>query len=149
MVIELNKKGFTSFDKEFLVAVALQLNSYNFVDPANCMAKFLIEAFSFDVGADNDMRVSSPSIKCLLIKRSGSLNTLTSCSIVRSRVELLSADRSRDQMQHSIVPLIPDRGPRPPLFVQDGLKFFLRNVSSGIAGSPIADDDGWRFAHHG
>lgn len=117
MGIELNKNGYTFFDEEFLVAVALQLDSYDFVDAADSVAKFLIEAFSFDVGTDNDMRMSSPSIKCLLIKCSCSLNTLTSCSIVRPRIELLSADRSSDQMQHSIVPLIPDRGPRPSLFI--------------------------------
>lgn len=149
MGIGLNRKGFTFFDEEFLVAVALQLDSYDLVDAADGVAKFLIKGFSFDVGTDNDVRVSSPSIKCLLIQRSGSLNALTSGSIVRPRVKLLSADGSSDQMQHSIIPLISDTGPSPSLFIQNSLEFFLRNVGSGITGSPITDDDGWRFAHHG
>lgn len=148
MEIGLSKKGITFFDEEFLVAVALQLDSNDFVNPANGVAKFLIEAFSFDVGTDNDMRVTSPSIESLLIERSGGLYALTSCGIVGPRVKLLRADGSSDQVQHSIVPLVPDRGPRPALFVQDGLKFFLGNVGSGVAGAPIAYDDGRRFAHH-
>ena len=149
MGIGLSKAICTLFDDEFLVAVAFQLNSNDLVDTANGMAEFLVEGFSFDVGADNDMRMAGPSIKCFLIKRPGNLNALTSGSIVRPRVKLLGSDGSSDQMQHSIVSLVPDHGPGPAFLIQDGLEFFLGNVSSGIAGSSIADDDGWRLAHHG
>lgn len=144
----LNKGKGTLFDEEFLVAVAFQLNSNDFVYSTNGVAEFLIETFSFDVGTDNYMRMTGPSIKCLLIKRSCNLNALTSRSIVGPCIKLLSSNSSSHQMQHSIVSLIPDHGPGPSFLIQNSLEFFLGNIGSGVASSSIADDDGWRLAHH-
>jgi len=91
--------------------------------------------------------MSSPSIKRFLIKTSSNLNSLSSSDVILNSIEAFSPNCRTDQMYHSIVSFVAQRGPGPSFFVHDSLELLLGDIGLRVSCSAVTQDDAGRFAH--
>lgn len=100
----LNKGKSTLFDQEFFVSVVFDFEADCLVNDFDGFSDLLVEGFSFDVGANGQMRMADPDVQGSLVQILSDFESLVTGYIVLQCVKLFSAVSSRGEEDDTVIP---------------------------------------------
>lgn len=102
----LNKGIGTLFDQEFFVSVVFDFETNCLVYDFDGFSDLLFKGFSFDVGANGQMRMADPNIQGSLVQILSNFKSLVTGYIVLQCVKLFSTVGSRSEENNTIIPSV-------------------------------------------